>query len=196
MNDYSQGICENGAAILKDGLPMTIEQILIELRGAQQLSAVVPEWKTRAIWFEEECDKKTEQKDRLQTKIAKLEASAQDGGEPLFIRVAEKIGEPGFDFVEIETAEGVSVSIEDIQDREFRLLGPLYRQPLSAVTTEAWVLRQKADAIDEASRMCMPSRWGNIDLAPKGFQEYCDGVKSVCAYADSLRAYANKLEKL
>jgi hypothetical protein len=103
MNDYSQGICENGAAILKDGLPMTIEQILIELRGAQQLSAV---------------------------------------------------------------------------------------------TTEAWVLRQKADAIDEASRMCMPSRWGNIDLAPKGFQEYCDGVKSVCAYADSLRAYANKLEKL
>jgi hypothetical protein len=42
MNDYSQGICEDGAAILKDGLPMTIEQILTELRSAQQPSAVVP----------------------------------------------------------------------------------------------------------------------------------------------------------
>jgi hypothetical protein len=43
MNDYSQGICEDGAALLKDGLPMTIEQILTELRSAQKPSAVVPE---------------------------------------------------------------------------------------------------------------------------------------------------------
>ena len=35
MSDYTQGVCEDGAAILKDGLPMTIEHILTELRGAQ-----------------------------------------------------------------------------------------------------------------------------------------------------------------
>lgn len=35
MSDYTQGVFEDGAAILKDGLPMTIEQILTELRGAQ-----------------------------------------------------------------------------------------------------------------------------------------------------------------
>jgi hypothetical protein len=43
MSEYSQGVCEDGAAILKDGLPMTIEQILTELRSAQKPSAVVPE---------------------------------------------------------------------------------------------------------------------------------------------------------
>jgi hypothetical protein len=43
MSEYSQGVCEDGAAILKDGLPMTIEQILNELRSAQRPSAVVPE---------------------------------------------------------------------------------------------------------------------------------------------------------
>lgn len=39
--EYSQGICQDGAAILKDGVPMTIEEILGELR-AQQGS--VPEY--------------------------------------------------------------------------------------------------------------------------------------------------------
>jgi hypothetical protein len=43
MSEYSQGVCEDGAAILKDGLPMTIEQILNELRSAQKPIAVVPE---------------------------------------------------------------------------------------------------------------------------------------------------------
>ena len=32
MCEYSQGICQDGAAILKDGQPMTIESILAELR--------------------------------------------------------------------------------------------------------------------------------------------------------------------
>lgn len=30
--EYSQGLCSDGAAILKDGQKMTIEQILLELR--------------------------------------------------------------------------------------------------------------------------------------------------------------------
>ena len=38
MHDYSQGICADGAAILKDGQPMTIEQILYELRCADMLA--------------------------------------------------------------------------------------------------------------------------------------------------------------
>lgn len=32
MIQYTQGICQDGAAILKDGQPMTIEEILEELR--------------------------------------------------------------------------------------------------------------------------------------------------------------------
>lgn len=32
LSDFSQGVCEDGAAILKDGEQMTIEQILFELR--------------------------------------------------------------------------------------------------------------------------------------------------------------------
>ncbi len=33
MTTYSQGVCQDGAAILKDGQPMTIEEILFELRN-------------------------------------------------------------------------------------------------------------------------------------------------------------------
>lgn len=33
--EYSQGVCHDGAAILKDGVPMTIEQILGALRSGQ-----------------------------------------------------------------------------------------------------------------------------------------------------------------
>lgn len=32
MSEYTQGVCEDGAAILKDGKPLTIEEILAELR--------------------------------------------------------------------------------------------------------------------------------------------------------------------
>lgn len=32
MSEYTQGLCHDGAAILKDGQPLTIEQILEELR--------------------------------------------------------------------------------------------------------------------------------------------------------------------
>lgn len=31
MSDYTQGICRDGAAILKDGVPMTIDDIVTEL---------------------------------------------------------------------------------------------------------------------------------------------------------------------
>ncbi len=37
MTEYTQGICEDGAAILKDGVMMTIEEILHELRTSAQL---------------------------------------------------------------------------------------------------------------------------------------------------------------
>ena len=37
--EYSQGICADGAAILKDGQPMTIEEILEELREGQAARA-------------------------------------------------------------------------------------------------------------------------------------------------------------
>lgn len=33
MSTYTQGVCEDGAAILKDGQMMTIEEILVELRA-------------------------------------------------------------------------------------------------------------------------------------------------------------------
>ncbi len=37
MCEYSQGICQDGAAILKDGQPMSVESIIEELRqGAKQ----------------------------------------------------------------------------------------------------------------------------------------------------------------
>lgn len=35
MSQYSQGVAADGAAILKDGLPMTIEEIVTELRDGQ-----------------------------------------------------------------------------------------------------------------------------------------------------------------
>ncbi len=41
MSEYTQGICADGAAILKDGVMMTIEEILEGLRCTQQ--PVVPE---------------------------------------------------------------------------------------------------------------------------------------------------------
>lgn len=41
--EYTQGICGDGAAILKDGQPMRIEEILSELRFTPQPSAV-PDW--------------------------------------------------------------------------------------------------------------------------------------------------------
>lgn len=38
MSEYTQGICQDGAAILKNGLMMTIEEILGELRLINELS--------------------------------------------------------------------------------------------------------------------------------------------------------------
>lgn len=35
-HEYSQGICADGAAILKDGVPMTPEEIVRELQANQQ----------------------------------------------------------------------------------------------------------------------------------------------------------------
>lgn len=45
-HEYTQGICQDGAAILKDGESMTIEQILEDLKAAQaaqQGSAPIPQ---------------------------------------------------------------------------------------------------------------------------------------------------------
>lgn len=39
--EYTQGICEDGAAILRDGQPMTVEEILDALRDSEQLKAEV-----------------------------------------------------------------------------------------------------------------------------------------------------------
>lgn len=36
MSEYSEGICEDGAAILKDGIPLTITEILAALRRAEE----------------------------------------------------------------------------------------------------------------------------------------------------------------
>lgn len=38
MSEYSQGVCQDGAAILKDGQMMTIEEILRELNNHKRLS--------------------------------------------------------------------------------------------------------------------------------------------------------------
>jgi len=42
MSEYTQGIAWDGAAILKDGQPMTIEQILSELSASPACSIAVP----------------------------------------------------------------------------------------------------------------------------------------------------------
>ena len=39
MSEYTQGACHDGAAILKDGQMMTIEEIIAELRGIDRLRA-------------------------------------------------------------------------------------------------------------------------------------------------------------
>ncbi|MGM0825655.1 MAG: hypothetical protein ACQEUY_13160 [Pseudomonadota bacterium] len=39
MSEYTQGVCQDGAAILKDGQPLTIEQILEALRERDALAA-------------------------------------------------------------------------------------------------------------------------------------------------------------
>lgn len=36
-HEYSQGICADGAAILKDGVPMTPEEIVRELQSASEI---------------------------------------------------------------------------------------------------------------------------------------------------------------
>ncbi|HBJ28854.1 hypothetical protein, partial [Cobetia sp.] len=41
MSDYTQGVCHDGAAILKDGMPLTIEEILEVLRERDQLDELL-----------------------------------------------------------------------------------------------------------------------------------------------------------
>lgn len=41
MSEYTQGVCHDGAAILRDGQPLTIEQILEALRECDALAAKV-----------------------------------------------------------------------------------------------------------------------------------------------------------
>ena len=38
MSEYTQGVCQDGAAILRDGKPLTIEEILDGLRHADELA--------------------------------------------------------------------------------------------------------------------------------------------------------------
>lgn len=47
-HEYTQGVCHDGAAILKDGSPMTIEEILAELRAGQDTSGPAPAY--QCIW--------------------------------------------------------------------------------------------------------------------------------------------------
>ena len=42
--DYSQGVCHDGAAILKNGEPMTPEQIVSELKAAQRQGGEAVAW--------------------------------------------------------------------------------------------------------------------------------------------------------
>ena len=39
MNEYSQGVCEDGAAILKNGQPMTVEEIIQSLQELEKVKA-------------------------------------------------------------------------------------------------------------------------------------------------------------
>jgi hypothetical protein len=41
MREYSQGICQDGAAILCDGEQLTIEQILARLRTLEDIRAMI-----------------------------------------------------------------------------------------------------------------------------------------------------------
>lgn len=41
MNEYTQGVCQDGAAILKDGQQMTVDEILSELRQSSQIREAV-----------------------------------------------------------------------------------------------------------------------------------------------------------
>ena len=43
MPEFSQGVCEDGAAILMDGQPLTIEQILERLRRGADAERIVSE---------------------------------------------------------------------------------------------------------------------------------------------------------
>ncbi|WP_372374231.1 hypothetical protein ACDI10_09935 [Vreelandella venusta] len=47
MSEYTQGVCRDGAAILKDGQPLTIEQILEALRERDALAAHVERLRER-----------------------------------------------------------------------------------------------------------------------------------------------------
>lgn len=46
MSEYTQGACRDGAAILKDGQPLSIEQILEALREREALAAHVERFKS------------------------------------------------------------------------------------------------------------------------------------------------------
>src|SRR5690554_6886403 len=52
MSDYSQGVCQDGAAILKDGEMLTIEQILEHLKQRDRLVEVLREVLDARIDFE------------------------------------------------------------------------------------------------------------------------------------------------
>jgi hypothetical protein len=61
MSQYSQGVAADGAVLLKDGLPMTIEEIVSELRDGQTARVranVLAESPERLIRLIEERDQK------------------------------------------------------------------------------------------------------------------------------------------
>ena len=49
MSEYTQGVCNDGAVILKDGEPMTIEQILFELRNKTHWDLSTIEGREQAV---------------------------------------------------------------------------------------------------------------------------------------------------
>lgn len=55
MSEYSQGICDDGAAILRDGQPLAIEEILQRLRQRDELLAALKSLEKRASYMAHQC---------------------------------------------------------------------------------------------------------------------------------------------
>lgn len=78
--EYTQGICEDGAAILRDGQPMTVEEILEALRSGDQLQAEVERLREDNQLLRRQNGSLTQQvidrgqeRDQLKTEIAHLQ---------------------------------------------------------------------------------------------------------------------------
>jgi len=156
MSEYTQGVCQDGAAILKDGQPLSIEEILADLRGRddlrRQLDAVRLEAKAHAQ--EARTQRSTVHEIYQLVSGSSGESGDWHGAQPVRELIAER--------------DGLQRQLDEA-DRKERAIVRQYGEWSDdlAFAAEVWMAKDKPDTTSLARLIAVKQAEGMESLVPK-----------------------------